>query len=219
VPWKSDETSAEAWARWEAEDRASQPAYAAVLWADDWQPMETYRPSKDYVYVLHIPHRKPCLGIASRGWHPLSYWYGPDESTPLAIGPIKWKPISNDGILHRDRMRSLVLPDYVPWVGPPEPVYKPAGTDARVTPVPLALLLELHRGARLEERCGRWTSFHIHRPGRDSERIGERGINVLRRLAFIARDGELPPGATTRVVSNDFQITPAGAAWLAAHGH
>lgn len=217
--WKSEETAAEAWARWEAEDRERQPAYGAVLWADDWQPMETYRPSTDFVYVMTIPHRKPCLSVASRGWHPLSYWYEPDGTEPSALGPIKWKPIPNDGIPHRDRMRSLVVSDYVSWVRPPETVYEPAGTDARVTPVPPALLLELHRGARLEERYGRWFEYRLHRPDRDPERIGERGINALRKLAFIARDGTLPPGATTRIVSNDFRITPACAAWLAAHGH
>jgi hypothetical protein len=181
--------------------------------------METYRPSKDYVYVLHIPHLKPCLTVASRGWHPLSYWYIPGESGPAAIAPIKWKSIPNDGILHRDRMRSLIVPDYEPWVRPPDTVYEAAGTDARVTPVPLALLLEMYRGARLEERCGRWIEFRLHRPEQAGERIGERGINALRRLAFIARNGELPPGVPTRIVSNDWQITPAGAAWLAAHGH
>lgn len=220
VPWKSEETAAEAWKRWEAEDRESHPVDADILWATDWQPLETYKPSRDYVYVMTIPHRKPVLSIASRGWHPLSYWYQPGEREPSGIAPIRWKPFPNDGKLLHERIAELALPGAEPWVRPPDKVYEPAGIDARVTPVPLALLLELHGGARLEERCGRWTDFHIYRPGRNPERMNERGINALRKLAFIARDGVLPPGAVLRgYVSHDFKITPAGAAWLAAHGH
>ena len=37
-------------------------------------------------------------------------------------------------------------------------------------------------------RGGRWTVWQLHVPGKDPERLGERGINALRKVAFIARD-------------------------------
>jgi hypothetical protein len=37
-------------------------------------------------------------------------------------------------------------------------------------------------------------------PGRDPEKIGERGIAALRKVVFIQRDGVLPPGKFAKVV-------------------
>ncbi|WP_375312818.1 hypothetical protein WHZ77_05935 [Bradyrhizobium sp. A5] len=52
---------------------------------------------------------------------------------------------------------------------------------------------------------------------RQARARGTRGINRLRELAFIERDGVLPGGQLTRFHDFDWRISDAGAAWLAAN--
>jgi hypothetical protein len=196
----------------ESDDRP----YAAILAADDWRPLEEYEPSAEYVYVKGFAYmaRAPHVVVARRGRHQLSYWYAP--SGPCAIGATHWKPTPDDGMSPYDRERWLYGDQDGAFVRPAEPVYEPGGTDVRLTPVPAALLASIGAGARLHERAWRWTEWRLRMPGREPERIGERGINSLRRHAFIARDGVLPPGRLPRWFEFDWSITDAGKAWLAA---
>lgn len=72
-------------------------------------------------------------------------------------------------------------------------------------------------GAMLRERSFRWTECSLQRPSSAPERIGERGVNALRKVAFVARDGFLPPGRLSRWFEFDWRITGAGLAWLEAN--
>jgi hypothetical protein len=68
--------------------------------------------------------------------------------------PYRWKPIDLQGAtIHEFAARIFPPPD--PWQRPPEPVYEPAGVDARLTQGPLKLLLEMRDGAVLRDRIGR----------------------------------------------------------------
>jgi hypothetical protein len=54
--------------------------------ADDWQPIETYRPSTDYVWIKYCDAalNPGKLAVASRGWHRNSFWYS-IGGLPLSI--------------------------------------------------------------------------------------------------------------------------------------
>ena len=91
----------------------------------------------------------------------------------------------------------------------------------RLTPAPAALLASIGTGARLHERAWWWTEWRLQMPGLDPERIGERAINSLRRHAFIARDGVLPPGRLPHWFKFDWVMRPPERlGWLLArHAH
>ena len=108
-------------------------------------------------------------------------------------------------------------PNDTSFVRPLEPVYEPGGIGVMLTPVPRDLLVAMRDGARLHERAWRWTEWSLQAPGGDPERIRERGINALRKVAFIARNGVLPGGRLPRWFEFDWSITDAGKAWLDVH--
>lgn len=68
----------------------------------------------------------------------------------------------------------------------------------------------------MTERGWRWTVFELHVPGHEPKKLGERAVDGLRRHAFIARDGVLPPGRLPHWFNFDWSITTAGRACLAA---
>jgi hypothetical protein len=74
----------------------------------------------------------------------------------------------------------------------------------------------MRSGAVPHERGARFSSWTLQRPGQDPEKITERPISPLVKLAFIARNGELPPD-TRRWYDFDWKVTEAGRAWLAAN--
>jgi hypothetical protein len=116
----------------------------------------------------------------------------------------EWKPIPDDGAYASvyDRDRYLYGdPDAGKYVRPPEPVYQPGDTTVRLTPAPRDLLVAMLDGARMTERAWRWTLFELHVPGHEPKKLGERTVGGVRRHAFIARDGVLPP-AGSRAGSN-----------------
>jgi len=203
--------------RWLLEQRATQP-WVDVLLADDWLEMDSYRPSRDYVFVKYcddamIPH----LAIASRGWHPLSSWYGPRKGDiPLSIDPYRWKPLDMKGYESIQEFCDWLFVRE-PWVRPPEPEYDPAGTDVRLTPEPVRLLRAMLDGAVLREKVWQWTNFTIQRSGQAEEKITCRPTDRLRECAFIERIGTLPPGLPRRMLTYDWKITAAGQAWLTAN--
>jgi hypothetical protein len=145
----------------------------------------------------------------------LRFASGSRSRLPLEVR--QWKPIPDDGISIYEREQWLFgYPDRLKFVRPPESVYQPGGVSVRLTPGPRDLLVAMRDGARLHERAWRWTEWRLQMPGRDPEKICERGINALRKVAFIQRDGVLPPGRLPRWFEFDWSITPAGRAWLAA---
>lgn len=192
----------------------------ALLAADDWRPLSEYAPSAGYVYVQAFAYRaaNPCVAVARRGRHELSYWHQPPPDGPLQLGVIAWKPLPDGASPYEAAHLLYGNPNNdAAFVRPPEPIYPPDGVDARLAPAPLQLLRAMHAGTRLHERAWRWTEWTEIAPGQPAQRIGERGINALRRVAFIARDGILPPGRLSRWFEFDWSITAAGKAWLAAH--
>lgn len=198
----------------ESDDRP----YAAILASDGWRPLSEYVPSRDYVYVRGFGWDlwHPGAGIARRGRHPLSDWWNP-AGQPLRLDVKEWKPFPNDGVSPHERWVAFSTdPDDTSFVRPPEPVYEPGGIDVRLTPVPATLLASMGAGARLHERAWRWSEWTLQMPGQAPERIRERGIDGLRKHAFIARDGVLPPGRLPRWFVFDWVITDAGKVWLAA---
>lgn len=193
--------------------------YTALLAADDWRPLTEYVPSTEYVYVKAFAYRAkyPCVAVARRGRHELSYWRQPPPNGPLPLSVVAWKPLPH-GITPYDAAHFLYgTTNDGAFVRPPEPVYPPGGVDVRLTPVPLRLLHAMRDGARLHERAWRWTEWTLISPGQPPQKIGERGINPLRSVAFIARNGVLPPGRLLRWLEFDWSITAAGKRWLAAH--
>jgi hypothetical protein len=170
-------------------ERTGDRQYAAILAADDWRPMSEYTADGRQIRLreglcLHgsgpprrrgTPRPAPtCLLVCAE--RPLRRWPDPLETDPGR----RQSP--------RERERWLYGDQAGAYVRPPEPVYEPGDVTTRLTPVPLALLLAMRNGARLTERAWRWTVWQLHVPGKDPERLGERGINALRKVAFIARD-------------------------------
>jgi hypothetical protein len=76
----------------------------------------------------------------------------------------------------------------------------------RLTPGSQYVLVAMSRGAVLSEGGWRETWFILTRPGRAPERVHARGVNSLRKLAFIERTNEF-----------DWRVATAGKAWLAAN--
>jgi hypothetical protein len=192
--------------------------YVALLAADDWRPMSEYVPSAEYVYVKGYAYMAPgpSVAVARRGKHEFSYWFSPPPDGLVSLGVTAWKPIPEDGISIYDRMDWLYgNPESGAFVRPPELVYEPGGVDVRLTPVPRDLLVAMHAGARLRERAWRWTEWSLQKPGKDPDRIRQRGVESLRKVAFIERDGVLPPGRLPRWLEFDWQVTKHGLAWLA----
>jgi hypothetical protein len=192
--------------------------YMQLLNSDGWRPVEEYVPSRDYCYVRGYAYmaRHQSVGIARRGKYDTSYWFQPNGE-PLALGFVEWKPFPNDGISPHQRWLDFIRPSDGSYVRPPEEVYEPAGVDAKLTPVPLRLLLDMHGGAILRERAWRWTEWTLQPIGQEPTRLTERAINRLRELAFIERDGVLPPGRLPRWFEFDWKITDAGKAWIEAN--
>jgi hypothetical protein len=189
-----------------------------LLNSDDWRDVSQYVPSSDYCYVKGFAYmaKHPGVGIARRGKYDNSYWWRPNgEALPLDV--CWWKPFPNDGISPHQRWLDFSRPSAGAFVRPPEEVYEPAGVDAKLTPVPLRLLLDMHGGAILRERAWRWTEWTLLAPGQEPTKLGERAINVLRQYAFIERDGVLPPGRLPRWFVFRWVVTAAGRAWIAHH--
>jgi hypothetical protein len=181
---------------------STDPPYVAVLAANDWWPLSKYVPSKHYVYLQGCAQmaNHPAVTVARRGRHELSYWYSPDGQ-PLSIAATVWKPLSNDRSTARQIWKSLYATPGAPepYTRPPEEVYQPAGMDARLTPVPRELLADMYAGAILRERAWRWTEWTFWLPSEGpSTPINHRGTGRLRELAFIERNGVLPPGRPDR---------------------
>jgi hypothetical protein len=189
----------------------------AILLADDWNPMDTYRPSEDFHFVkyasdgAYVGH----LTVASRGWHPNSYWYARD-GRPLAITPYAWKPIDWSGHPSWRAYLDVLWPPAPPWVRPPEEVCEPTGTDQRLTPAPRKMLEAMRDGAALREHVWNWTTYKMTTAGVTSK-LRWPSMGQLVRCAFIERIGTLPPGHPRKIMVFDWVITPAGHAWLAAN--
>ena len=189
-----------------------------LLETDGWRPLSEYKPSGgDYVYVrghtwdLWIP----TAGIARGGKYATSFWYDP-SGQPLRFEVEAWKPFPADGVSPHERWKAFhVNPNDQSFVRPPEPVYEPGGTDVHLIPSARLLLRKMRNGAVLHERAWRWTEWWLIDWTR--KRLTERPINTLRKVAFIARDGVLPPGRIPEWTEFDWLITPAGHAWLAAN--
>lgn len=130
---------------------------------------------------------------------------------------VSWKPLPDDGISLYERERWLYEAPDTAYVRPPEPVYEAAGINARLSPVPHELLAAMAGSALLRERAFRWTEWSLQRPGSVPARIGERGVNAMRKVAFIARDGVLPLGRLPRWHELDWIITGGGFACLEAN--
>jgi hypothetical protein len=193
----------------------------SLLESDGWRDVSEYVPSRDYCYVKGFAARArgPSVAIARRGKHDTSYWWQPD-GIPLALGVIEWKPFPNDGISPHQRWLEFSAPSAGAFVRPPEPVYEPAGVDAKLTPGPRDLLLAMHGDTELLEYAWRWTEWKLRiGNGNNPEvvKISERAINRLRECAFINRDGVLPPGRLTRWYVFGWVVTAAGKAWIEAN--
>jgi hypothetical protein len=196
--------------------------YMVLLNSDGWLSVEDYVSSRDYVYVKGYAFmaRAPGVGIARRGKYDNSYWWQPDGvALPLSIQ--WWKPFPEDGVSPHRRWLDFIAPTPGAYVRPPEEIFEPAGTDAKLTPVPRKLLLAMHGGDTLIESAWRWTSWLVERdPGGnvvDKITEGRGGISKLRQLAFIERVGVLPPGKLERWYHFDWKITAAGEAWIEAN--
>jgi hypothetical protein len=196
------------------------PHHVELMRSGDWLPRSEYRPNNgEYVYVRGTSYTlgNPGCAIARGGRYETSWWYNPDGQ-PVPLDVTEWKPIPNDVLPPHKRWHDFKTKRNDPrFVRPPEPVYEPAGIDAKLTPVPRKLLLDMHGGAVLRERAWRWTEWTLRGPGQPSDRLGERGINALRKVAFIERDGVLPPGRLEHWFEFDWRVTAAGKAWIEAN--
>ena len=193
--------------------------FEVLLGTDGWRPLSEYVPSRDYVYVrgFGFDMWHPGAGIARRGHHPLSHWWTP-AGRLVFLDVKEWKPFPGDGVSPHERWLAFTAnPNDTSFVRPPEPVYEPGDITVRLTPVHRNLLVAMRAGARLQERAWRWSEWRLLMTGEPAERIGERGINALRKVAFIARDGVLPGGRLPRWFEFDWSITDAGNAWLDVH--
>ncbi|MGY3356414.1 hypothetical protein ACVWZK_003077 [Bradyrhizobium sp. GM0.4] len=196
---------------------AEQWEYARLLLADDWRPMSEYVYDRTYVYAAGSEGGMNQLFVGRGGRYSVSPWWSPNNTdTPVPLYVNAWKPLP-DGVDPRTHALDIFPPRAAKPTRPPEPVYEPAAPTTRLTPVPRDLLVAMHGGAALHERTWSWTSWTLQRPGRAPEKISSRGVDRLRECAFIERAGVLPPGNLTRFYNFDWRITPAGAAWLAAH--
>lgn len=201
--------------------RAEGDGAAEILLADGWLPISSYKPSTEYAFV-----KFPCAGdstsrmaVASRGWHPLSYWYGTDGQ-PLAISHVyAWKRIEWAGHESWRAYLDTIYPPAPPWVRPPEPVFEPGPADVRLTNEPFQLLQKLCVNYSLKELIGReWDSFKIQPVDAPAwEKVTCRPVDRLREQSFIARVGTPPPGRPKKMIVFDWVVTDAGRAWLAAN--
>jgi hypothetical protein len=192
--------------------------YMVLLNSDGWRDVAEYVPSRDYVYVKGYAYmaKSPGFCIARRGKYETSYWFQPNGE-PLALAVWWWKPFPDDGISPHQRWLDFMRPSAGAYVRPPEEVFEPAGVDAKLTPVPRKLLLDMKLGHVLMERAWRWTEWRIEALSGESVRISERGVNRLRELAFIKRNGTLPPGRLEKWFEFDWLVTDGGKAWIEAN--
>jgi hypothetical protein len=78
--------------------------------------------------------------------------------------------------------------------------------------------MDMYAGAILRERAWRWTEWKFWLPSTAPPTpVSTRGINRLRELAFIERDGVLPPGRLEHWYEFHWRVTPAGKAWIEAN--
>lgn len=183
-----------------------------MLEAADWRDLNDYT-AGTFVYVAGYAYQSPVVSVvvARRGQHELSYWQKPPPDGPVSMTVVGWKLLPDDGISLYERERWLYgVPDDGAYVRPPEPIYEAGGINARLSPVPRELLIAIAGGAVLRERAFRWTEWSLQRPGSAPARVGERGVNALRKVAFIARDRVLPPGRLPRWHEFDWLIAGAG---------
>jgi hypothetical protein len=198
------------------------PHHIELMRSDGWQPRSEYRPNNgEYVYVRGFTADlgNPCCAIARGGRYETSWWYNPDGQ-PMTMDVKEWKRFPDDGVTPYQRWQNWKTMRNDPrWVRPPEPVYEPAGVDTKLTPVPRKLLLAMHGGAVLHEIAWRWTDWLLQMTGGEPAKLteGRSGILKLRKLAFIERDGVLPPGRLERCFEFDWRVTAAGMAWIAAN--
>jgi hypothetical protein len=201
------------------EDLAAGDPLARILLADDWQPIETYRPSTDYVFIKYCDAalNPGKLAVSSRGWHPNSSWYS-IAGLPLSISPYAWKPIDWSG--HESWRAYLdVLWPPPPWCRPQEQVFEPGPIDVRLTDEPFKLLRLLCNGSALKELIGtEWDPYRIqHGEGRAWDKITCRPVDRLAEQAFIERIGTLPPARPRKLLTYTWRVTDAGRSWLAAN--
>jgi hypothetical protein len=201
----------------------SEYRHQELLNSDGWQPRSTYRPSNgEYVYVRGRGYDmwNQGVAIARGGKYETSFWWDPDGNI-LKIDVHEWKPFPEDGVPPHKRWHDFKTdPNDQRFVRPPEQVYQPAGVDAKLTPVPRKLLLAMHGGAVLHESAWRWTKWWLTICGQQAPvnlTEGRGGILKLRKLAFIERDGVLPPGRLERWYEFNWKVTGAGQAWIAAN--
>jgi hypothetical protein len=198
------------------------PHHVELMRSGDWRPRSEYRPTDgEYVYVrgTGLTLANPGCAIARGGKYESSFWWNPDgQQVPLDV--TEWKPFPDDGVTPYARWQDFKTMRNDPrWVRPPEPVYPPAGVDAKLTPVPRNLLIAMSGYTILHERAWRWTEWTLRMRGGAPEKLTESrsGILKLRQCAFIERDGVLPPGRLERWFEFDWKITAAGLAWIAAN--
>jgi hypothetical protein len=202
------------------ERQAESWQYARLLLGDGWRPISEYVYDRRYVYAAGVSEAA-CyrLFVGRGGKYKTSDWWTPiNNGMPVPLYVQAWQPLPEgvDPYAHSDELFPPREPNYV---RPPEPVYEAGPPTARLTPVPRNLLVAMAGGAVLHERAWKWTTWTLQLPGHTPERIGARGIDRLREVAFIARDGVLPQSALTRFHDFDWKIADAGRAWLAAnHG-
>jgi hypothetical protein len=193
---------------------------AELLAADDWRPLSEYVPSRDYVYArgFGLDTWNPGVNIARRGKHPMSDWWTPAGRT-VSIDVKEWKPFADDGVSPHDRWIAFRSdPNEGKFVRPPEPVYEPGSTDVRLTPVPRLLLTNMRDGARLRERAWRWTEWTLHWAAAGMpHHVSKYAINALTKVAFIQRDGVLPPGRIPEWLEFTWSVADAGKEWLEAN--
>jgi hypothetical protein len=198
------------------------PHHVELMRSDGWRPRSEYRPNNgEYVFVRGFTADlgNPCCAIARGGRYETSWWYNPDGQ-PMSMDVKEWKKFpDDDGVTPYQRWQDWkTMRNDTRWCRPPEEVYEPAGVDAKLTPVPRKLLMDMHGGVRLHERAWRWTEWMLIR-GYEADKVteGRSGILKLRKLAFIERDGTLPPGRLEKWFEFDWKTTAAGLAWIEAN--
>jgi hypothetical protein len=194
--------------------------FMKLLASDGWRDVSEYKPHRDYVYVKGYAYmaRSPGVGIARRGKYDNSCWWQPDgQALPLSIH--WWKPFPEDGVPPHRRWLDFIAPTPGAFVRPPEEIFEPAGTDAKLTPVPRKLLLDMKLGHVLMERAWRWTEWRIEALNGSAVKTteGRGGILKLRELAFIQRNGTLPAGRLPQWFEFDWMVTDAGKVWIEAN--
>jgi hypothetical protein len=196
--------------------------FAQLLLGDGWRPLSEYVYDRSYVYAAGVSgwHDNYIIFVGRGGKYQVSDWWRPHNRNEPFHGHVNyWQPLP-EGIDPFVEARAIFPPSEAPPpkpVRPPEPVYEPGPPTARLTPVPRGLLVAMRAGAVLHERAWRWTTWTLAPPGLAPQRVGTRGIESLRQLAFIERVGVLPPGDLTCFHDFDWKISQAGLAWLAAN--